>query len=77
MSRKRTPSPEQQKCDHVYANACESIINALLDRYPSNVGLTIASRGLAEFRATSDITQPKPRARKPKAQPEQPSLASV
>jgi hypothetical protein len=68
MPRKRTPSPEQQTEDRNAIGACGIIIDTISRRYPGRESLTVALRCLKEFN-TSDVQQPKPRTRKPKAQP--------
>ncbi len=76
MSRKRTPNPEQQSEDRRMASYVALACDVLVNRNPQSLELKAALRFLNEF-ANSPITKPKPRTRKPKAQPEQPALASV
>jgi hypothetical protein len=68
MSRKRTPSPEQQGHDQRAINACVTIIDGIASRYPERDSLSMALRCLTEF-GNARLEQPKPRTRKPKAQP--------
>jgi hypothetical protein len=73
--RKRTPSPERQSEDITIVRSAQALINTLVARYDSGE-LRMASRCIDEF-VNAPVPTPKPRTRKPKAQPEQPALASV
>jgi hypothetical protein len=66
MSRKRTPSPEQQKEDRKMASSVALACEVLANRNPQSVELKAGLRFIKEF-ADSPIQQPKPRTRKPKA----------
>jgi hypothetical protein len=68
MSRKRTPSPEQQGHDQRAINACVTIIDGIASRYPERDSLSMALRCLTEF-GNARLEAPKPRTRKSKAAP--------
>jgi hypothetical protein len=76
MARVRKPSAQQQGEDQRAVNACIVIIDGIANRYPERDSLSMALRALTEF-GNARLEPPKPRSRKPKAQPEQPAHHSV
>jgi len=75
MPRKRTPSPELTEQDKQIVAGAALTLNYIALRH-SNEKLMLAAE-LANAFVDGPTPQPKPRTRKPKAQPEQPALASV
>jgi hypothetical protein len=74
MPRVRKPSPERWTKDLTIVRSAQALINTLAS-YDSGE-LRMASRCIDEF-VNAPVPQPKPRTRKPKAQPEQPALAGA
>ena len=70
MPRKRTPSPEQQLQDNQIVAGAAFTLRAVAARH-SNDRLALAAEVADAFAAAPvRTTQPKPRTRKPKAQPD-------
>jgi translation elongation factor EF-Tu-like GTPase len=67
MPRKRTPSPEIQAQDKQIVAGAALMLKAIAER--QNSGIVLAAVQLLDGYVDAPTPQPKPRTRKPKAQP--------